>query len=91
MGFKADVAQITAASDELARDQGDLVVAKAAVAAKEAEIAEDEGASSAANDKVSSDLVGGPRFILKDDGTVDVYAHADVPPGFTITNVTPAD
>ena len=91
MGFKADVAALTPAAEELARDQGDLVVQKAAVAAKEQEIADDEGAISAANDKVSADLVNGPKFILRDDGTIDLYQHADTPLGFTITNIPPAD
>ncbi len=91
MGFKADVALVSDASMELARDQGDLLLLQASVAAKQAEIEGDTGAINTANDTVSTDLIPGPKFILKEDGSVDVYAHADVPPGFTVTNVQPAD
>jgi hypothetical protein len=92
IGILADIQAISDDSAELAKDQADLMVLQAQVDSKAAEIESDTTASTAANQKLSDDLVAsGPVYVLNPDSTVSLYQFSAVPPGFMITTAKLAD
>ena len=92
MGILADIEAISEGSAKLATDQATLNADRAAVEAQQEMVANDTAANLAADAMLSSDLqaIGGPVFVLNEDGSVAIYQYAGTPPGYTITKAIPA-
>ena len=87
-----DISAIGADSTQLATDQGVVVTAQTALTAAQAVVAADTTTVSTADTTLSLALqaAGVPVFTANADGSISIYAYAEVAPGFTITVVQPA-